>query len=133
MFLNLMNKPQKELFMELAIKAAEVNGVVELEEKNMLKAYAIEMQIHARYKTERETEEILNSLLEITCEKERRIIVFEILGMMFSDGVYDEKEEQFVKYISDKAGMSIDDIMNMISVLKEYEKVYKKICDVVMI
>lgn len=36
MFLNSLSKKQKNLFMDLAIKAAEANGVVELAEKNML-------------------------------------------------------------------------------------------------
>ena len=37
MFLNSLNNSQKSLFIELAIKAAESNGIVPIEEKNMLK------------------------------------------------------------------------------------------------
>lgn len=50
MFLNLLNSRQKTLFLNLAIKAAEANDVVELAEKNMLKAYGIEMEIESMRK-----------------------------------------------------------------------------------
>ena len=45
MFLYLINEKQKNLFLKLALKAAEANGVVELQEKNMLKAFSKEMGI----------------------------------------------------------------------------------------
>ena len=60
MFLNNLNNKQKKLFIQLAIKAAEANGIVELEEKNMLKSFAIEMNIPPVYNTENNLETILN-------------------------------------------------------------------------
>ncbi len=132
MFLNLLNNNQKELFLDLAIKAAEANGVVEIEEKNMLKAFSIEMQIPARYETIKSTDEILDALEKITTDKERRILTFELIGIMFADGQYDKQEEAFMSRISERTGVSMGEIQEMIEVLSEYEKVYKKICNVVL-
>ncbi len=132
MFLNLLNNNQKELFLDLAIKAAEANGVVEIEEKNMLKAFSIEMQIPARYETIKSIDEILDTLEKITAEKERRILTFELIGIIFADGQYDKREETFMSRISEKSGISMEQIQEMIEVLSEYEKVYDKICNVVL-
>lgn len=132
MFLNLLNNNQKELFLDLAIKAAEANGVVEIEEKNMLKAFSIEMQIPARYETIKSIDEILDTLEKITAEKERRILTFELIGIIFADGQYDKREETFMSRVSEKSGISMEKIQEMIEVLSEYEKVYDKICNVVL-
>ena len=56
MFLSNLNNNQKNLFIQLAIKAAESNGVVPIEQKNMLKAFAMEMNTSPVYKTDRDTE-----------------------------------------------------------------------------
>ena len=76
----------------MAIKAAESNGVVPIEQKNMLKAFAMEMSISPVYKTDRDTEEIINELIENSNEKELKIVLFEILGIIVSDSVLMKRE-----------------------------------------
>lgn len=132
MFLNLLNNEQKELFLDLAIKAAEANGVVALEEKNMLKAFSIEMQIPARYRTEKKTDEILDSLTRITNYKEKKIISFELIGILFSDGTYDNQEREFMNQILERSEIQMEVIEKMISVLAEYKSIYEKMYDLVL-
>ena len=69
MFLNLLNKSQKRLFLELAVRATEANGVVEIEEKNMLKEFALEMQETPVYSTEKSTEYLLKLIKKDSSEK----------------------------------------------------------------
>ncbi len=69
MFLNLLNKSQKRLFLELAVRATEANGVVEIEEKNMLKEFALEMQETPVYSTEKSTEDLLKLIKKDSSEK----------------------------------------------------------------
>lgn len=132
MFLHLLNNEQKELFLDLAIKAAEANGVVELEEKNLLKAFSIEMQIPSRYKTEKTTDEILAQLSKISNEREKKILSFELIGILLADGTYDDKEKVFITQISEQSNIPIDEIEKMINVIDEYKAVYNKICDIVL-
>lgn len=96
MFLNLLNKSQKRLFLELAVRATEANGVVEIEEKNMLKEFALEMQETPVYSTEKSTEDLLKLIKKDSSEKSLKIVVFEILGIMYSDKVYDSEEKEFI-------------------------------------
>lgn len=96
MFLNLLNNSQKRLFLELAVRATEANGVVEIEEKNMLKEFALEMQETPVYSTEKSTEDLLKLIKKDSSEKSLKIVVFEILGIMYSDKVYDSEEKEFI-------------------------------------
>lgn len=132
MFLNSLNNSQKSLFIELAIKAAESNGIVPIEEKNMLKAFAIEMGITPVYHTESETEDIINEIIEISSEKELKVILFEILGIIVSDNVFDEKEKAFVKHVVEKCNMDTALIDEMVELINKYASIYNEIVDVVL-
>ena len=132
MFLNSLNNSQKSLFIQLAIKAAESNGVVPLEQKNMLKAFAIERGITPVYHTERETEDIINEIIKISSEKELKVILFETLGIIVSDNVFDEKEKAFVKHVVEKCNMDTALIDKMVGLLNKYASVYQEIVDVVL-
>lgn len=132
MFLNGLNDRQKSLFVELAIKAAESNGIVLLEEKNMLKAFAMEMGIRPVYKTERKTEEIIEEIIKISSERDLKIIVFEILGIIISDNDFDEKEKAFVNHLVERCNLDTGLIDKMIVLLGKYAAVYKEIVDVVL-
>ena len=89
MFLNALKDSQKNLFLDLAIKAAESSDGISVQEKSMLKAFALEMRIPARYECETSKESILEELKSISTERDLKIIAFEILGIMFSDSEYD--------------------------------------------
>jgi len=131
MFLHTMTDTQKKLFMKLAIKAAEANGIVELEEKNMLKAYGIEMGIKPIYETDAKTEDIISELKEICDDKTKRIIVFEILGIMMSDSEYDEKEKAFVDEIISAFSIPSNQKEEMLELLTEYANVFKRISNLI--
>ena len=132
MFLSRLNNEQKELFLELAMKAAEVNGIVELEEKNMLKCFAIEMNIAPIYGTDKRVEDIVNRIVDISSEKELRIILFEILGIIVSDSVFDESEQAFVNWLFEKCNIEYALAEQILVLLTDYLKVYQKIVHVVL-
>ena len=132
MFLHLLNDRQKGLFMRLAIKAAEVNGVVELEEKNMLKAYSIEMGIDAFYSTDVNTMDIINELVSISDEKARKIIVFEILGILICDSKFDSVEREFIEKIVKNFKINEIDKQEMLNELYKYRSTYERISELVL-
>ena len=129
MFLHLLTDKQKYLFLELAIKAAEANGIVEIEEKNMIKVYSIEMGIKPIYKTDRSTDSIINALDNSCDERTKRIILFEILGIMLSDLEYDYCEKNFVDNLTDSFSIPCEQKDMMLDLLKDYSDIYKRISD----
>lgn len=132
MFLSNLNSNQKNLFIQLAIKAAESNGIVPIEQKNMLKAFAMEMSISPVYKTERDTEDIINELIANSNERELKIVLFEILGIIVVDSDLDDKEKMFVSHMVEKCNLSAELIDQMVKLLDDYTRVYKAIVDIVM-
>lgn len=132
MFLNSLNDKQKNLFQQLAIKAAESNGVVVLEEKNMLKCFAIEMNIDPFYSTDISMDDLLNEIIENSNEQVLRIFTFEALAIMISDSEFDDEEKKFVDVIVSKFGITKDVTNEMLDSLYEYQKVFNKINSLVL-
>ena len=132
MFLNKLKEDQKSLFLDLAIKATEANGVIESSEQEMLKMFAHEMKISPKFNTNKSLDSILNGLQELSTQQELKIISFEILGIMFSDDKYDEKEGEFISNMASAFHLenALMDIMS--DLISEYSAVYKKICGIVL-
>jgi len=102
MFLHLLNKVQEHLFLELAIKAAEVNGIVTDEETKMIDEFAREMMIEPFYVLDSSVEDILDKIDNLSFRKVKKICLFEVLGIMFSDSEYDDEEKKFMLETIDK-------------------------------
>lgn len=132
MFLNSLSKKQKNLFMDLAIKAAEANGVVELAEKNMLKAYGIEMEITPFYSSDCEIEMVLQEMKDISTESELKIVLFEILGILISDEDFDNSEKEFLNKVRTSFDISQEKCDEMLRLLYDYSSVYQKIVAAVL-
>lgn len=132
MFLQSLKNEQKILFLQLAIKAAEANGIVDLAEKNMLKAYAMEMEITPFYTASCDLDEILHNLKKSSTERDLRIILFEILGVLFSDGEFDSVEHHFAQKVYSTLDISQKKYNEMLELLNDYAKIYTKIVDTVL-
>jgi hypothetical protein len=98
----------------------------------MLKAFAIEMSISPKYSTDDETDYIVKKLGEISTQQELKIILFEILGIIVSDGEFDEQEKNFIKGIVEQYGMEYSLVEKMVALIQEYSGVYQKIAATVL-
>ena len=132
MFLNILNEKQKNLFLKLAIKAAETNDEVTSEEEAMIDAFALEMQIEPIHSTDDALDEILQALKNISTIRDYRIITFEILGILFSDSEFDDKEKDFIKEICDTFGITKETVDEMIVNLNEYTNLFNKIVKLIL-
>lgn len=133
MFLNNLNDIQKRLFQKLAIKAAEANGVVEIEEKNMLKCFAIEMNIKPIYDTDISLDNLLTEIIENSDEQILRIFLFETLAIIISDSEFDDDEIKFIDMLRLKFGIEKEKVDEMLEVLYEYTKVFNKINSLIFV
>ncbi len=132
MFLEMLNDEQKYLFLHLAALAASANNVVEDAERDMLIHFAREMNIEPIVKSDKQLDEITDALKELCGNTERKVILFELVGIMFSDTQCDEKETAFLNEVATKLSVSSDDINKMIGLVKEYIDLYNKIFDTVI-
>ena len=120
MFLNKLSVPEKEVFISLAMKAAEANGIVVEEEYSMIEEYCKEMGIaFFDARNIKEIDEIIsfykNSDLTV-----KRIILLETIGLMYADGEYDEAEKGFVNTIANGIGLTTEDIEKYDGFISKY-------------
>ena len=131
MFLGLLNDGQKKLFLELAVKAAEANDVVTVEEQNVMEAFAREMQIEPVYNSDDSLDELLEQFCSSSSQKVKRIVLFELLGVLFSDSEFDEKEKLFISSVIEKFGIDESKVKDMRDAITEYANLYNRIVRIV--
>ena len=66
-----------------------------------------------------------------TNDEEKRIIVFETLTFIKSDGTYDEKEQDFMLKLTTGLGLSKEDLDRFDSLLEKYLLVEQELFDAI--
>ena len=105
MFLVQLQEDEKKAFLKLAQHIMEVNTSEGEKEKLILLAYANEMGISVEDFNENEfnLEEILSIFKS---EVSKKIVLLEIMALIYADNQVDEEEEKFIKDLCDKFGIS---------------------------
>ena len=102
MFLNSLNPVEKDNFMKLAVVVIKADGVVEESEKQILSAYANEMQIPVCNLDEQyDTDSIIKEFAMTSTLQTKRIIFLELLALAFADGNYAAEEKALVQQLAD--------------------------------
>ena len=86
MYLSLLSNDNKELFLDLILIIAKVDNDFSDEEKGVINSYCTEMGISyrddERYSS---VEELINVIDESTSMKEKRIFIFEAIGLAMAE------------------------------------------------
>ena len=89
-------------FMKLAVAVIKADGVVEESEKQILSAYANEMQIPVCNLDEQyDTDSIIKEFAMTSTLQTKRIIFLELLALAFADGNYAAEEKALVQQLAD--------------------------------
>lgn len=128
MFLNYLNEENKEGFLKICVHAALSNEIFAEEEKATLSAYCREMDVNVHVpETPESFEDLIQELYSSTTEEERKVIVLETLALIKSDGVYDEKEQAFMKALINGLNVSEGDLSKFIELLNKYTEIGKEL------
>lgn len=128
MFLYSLKEDNKLRFIELCRYASEADEKVEDKEKETIAMYCREMGISEELSSvKRELNIVLNELKNEADTTEKRIILFEILGLMLADEQYTKLEEQFVLKIIEAFEMDNQTVNSMYGLLEIYKVVYKQL------
>jgi uncharacterized membrane protein YebE (DUF533 family) len=92
MFLSVLNENEKELFLNLLINAAEVDGDFTDNEKNQINAYVLEMGLKLKEKAEYSltSDEIIKQLLP-SSEIVKKSIFMELTALVLADGMHESE------------------------------------------
>ena len=133
MYLGLLNEEQKELCIGLAINLASIDGNFSDEEKTMIDAYCYEMGISYDYNKEvAETSDIVERLHAISDIREKKIIVFEAIGLAMADNDFHEKERTMIRTMVQKFNIEESYIDECEHVIEEYTQFQTRINSLVI-
>lgn len=133
MFLNYLEEENKERFLKLCVYAALANDTFEKKEKEMIYAYCREMSISEYIPDICDNfEDVLNDISKNTNNIEKNIILLEILGLVKSDGVYDDKEREFMEKLAEGIKVKEDMLERTNSLLDIYMDICKDLYTLIM-
>lgn len=132
MFLNNLKGENKQRFLKLCVYAALSNNVFEEEQREMILAYCHEMNIPENVPDVKESfEDILLEVAESSDNIEKNIIILEIFGLVKSDGIYDNKEKEFMEKLAKGINAKEDMLERINNLLDIYTAVYKELCAII--
>lgn len=132
MFLNSLNPTEKDNFMKLAMTLIKADGVVEESEKQILSAYANEMQIQVSSLDEQcDTDKVIKELAKSSSLKTRRIIFVELLALAFADGNYVAEEKELLKCLANAFGLDKTFIDRAVNLEDAYVAAYMSLVNLV--
>jgi len=132
MFLNQLSTNAKHAFMVLAEQAAEANGILEDEEKLMIEAFRIEMNIGQDMPVSFDDKTALDFIAQGS-ERTRRIVYLELLALLKSGEGYDDEEQEHVSRLQVELGLDDDTAQRIDSQLGDYEYVYTRLCETILV
>ena len=128
MFVHVMGKEEREKFLELIYKIANIDGDYVAEEEELIDSYKAELELSDIKDTDT-IEEIID-YFSSKSESIRKIVLFEVYGMINADGKIDNSEEKLFNLSQEKFGISEQQTKAIINVAEELQKVYDKVYDV---
>ena len=128
MFLNSMSTDEKGHFLELAYKLAQIDGNYAEEEEEIINSYKAELGI-----TDIGDTGSVDELIDFFATKDepvKKIVLFELYGMICADSKIEESEKDVLEKIKTKFGISESLVKQIVEVADELQAVYDKIYDI---
>lgn len=120
MFLNELNNEEKKAFLSLSVHAANANGVFEDEERAMMEEYCKEMGVSFFDIKDTQPLDIIMDIFQKSGKRVKKIVLLEMLGLLYADGTYDDDEKKLVVEYGMKVGVTKEEIDMITFHIKRY-------------
>lgn len=98
MYLSLLSTEQKKLFLSLAYNLAAADGDFSDTERQVIKSYSMEMDMEIKMEDfDTDMNRVLSNINSICSIREKKIIVFEMIGLAMADHNYNCGEREIVR------------------------------------
>ena len=132
MYLGMLSSEEKDLFLQLAISIASVDGDYNDVEKTMINSYCIEMGVNNSVEKEKSISSIIERFSIISTEQTKKIVLFEAIGLALSDRNYDKKEEKTIIDIAKTFNIDIQFVEESKKIVKEFFDFQQRINNLVL-
>ena len=134
MYLSYLNEKQKYLFLEFAYCLAVSDGDYSIEEENLMNAYCDEMSI--RFDLNKITDKLPEKIIEkinFECnQQEKKIFIFEALGLIFSDLTYTDSEKKIINIALEKFKLKKEFSEKCECIIKEYMNLQDRLNNLIL-
>ena len=121
MYLALLNKEQKEIFLGLAYNLANIDVDYSSSEQQMIESYCGEMNIEYSDSIAKvELNTIMENINKIFDNKSIKIVLFELIGLAMVDNNYDETEHAFLNSIQNLFSVDSEFMSKAENYIKNY-------------
>ena len=127
MYLNKLSAKQKEIFLDICISLSNIDDDFANEERKVIDELCDEMSISPRYVTSKDSNLLIDEIVEISNPNERKIIFLELLGIAMADKKIAPKEKEFMERILKKFDFDEKALEEGILLVNELYDVYSKI------
>lgn len=132
MFLTTLNKNEKEEFLSLAVAVIKADGIVDEAEKDLLNAYATEMQVNLNdIAIQDDVENVITSVANNSTETTKRAVFIELLALAFADGDYAVEEKEIVQKVAQGFGLKPDFVERAVNLQDSYTAVCSSLVNLV--
>ena len=127
MYLRILDREEQKNFLELAYCAANYNQKFSDEQENLINEYRDEISLgREEYEIqEKELEDILNSFTDCS-QKKKNAIFLEIMALILSDNIYDEKEREVIFIIANHLNIEEDQHDEAVGWVKDMQELYER-------
>lgn len=127
MFLNLLNRVEKENFLELANLIASCDGEFSTAEKTLINQYRKEVMIDEETYAlkSKSLEEITETYKDSSCSVKNSVFV-EIFALALIDGKFDEKEKSILMEIKDALCITDSKFVEAQNWIEDMQNLYKR-------
>jgi uncharacterized tellurite resistance protein B-like protein len=128
MFANVMNQSEKEKFLELIYKIAQCDEEYSEEEEEILNNYKAELGMENVNDTD--TLEGLVTFFAGKSPELKKIVFFELYGMIMADRKIEKNEAELMEMIEKAFGLPESQYKDIISVAEDLRNVYERVYEV---
>jgi len=118
--------------MKLAMVMIKADGIVEDSEKQIMSAYANEMQITVRdFDEHDEIDRAIEEFAMNSTAQTKRIVFLELLALAFADGDHAAEEKALMRRLADTFGLDREFIEQAINLEDAYLTVYSSLVNLI--
>ena len=107
MFIEYLNKEEKEVFFSLALDLVRVDDAFSLDEKEKIKQLSLRILGEEGH----DVEHLYNDLSTLENLSKKKIVLMELVGLCYVDGDYCESEKKFIHEVAGK--MEVDNVLKI--------------------
>lgn len=122
MFTKLLTPEERESFLELIYKIAHCDDSFSSEEDELIRNYKVELEL-AEVKDTASVEELMD-YFGAKSEAIKKVVFFELYGMVMSDGKIAAEETSIMEQLKQKFGLAPDTYAKIISAASQLQEAY---------